>query len=72
MGQVRIHSRQPGKRSNEAGVQVDVLAVTYSTAEVPPRTVFVPAESATDADVAEAIRQDLAARETERVETLDV
>ncbi len=72
MAQVQILSRQPGKRADEAGVERDVLAVTYSSAEVPPRTVFVEGESPTEEAVQAAIRQDLDARAAERPHVLDV
>lgn len=60
MAEVQILSRVEAQQSDESGVAKPVLAVTYSTASVPPRTVTVPLADADDASIAEAIRQDLA------------
>lgn len=60
MPEVQIISRVEAQQPSESGVAKPVLAVTYSTATVPPRTVIVPLDAADDAAVAEAIRADLA------------
>ena len=63
MAQVQILSREavPDPADPE-GVQ-PALRVTYSTNTRGPRTLFVPGEKLTEEQIAEAIRQDLAARE---------
>jgi hypothetical protein len=48
------------------------LAVTYSTSEVPPRTLFIPGENITDAQVADAIRKDLQAHPPSPPATLTI
>jgi len=48
------------------------LAVSYSTATRAPRVVYVPGESPTEEQIAEVIRQDLAAREAGSPSTLEV
>lgn len=60
MPEVRIISRVEGEASDESGALKPILAVTYSTAAIPPRTVTVPRDAADDAAIAEAIRNDLA------------
>jgi hypothetical protein len=60
MAEVQILSRVEAQQPDESGVPKPILAVTYSTASVPPRTVTVPLAGADDAAIAEAIRQDLA------------
>ncbi len=72
MPQATIHSRLPARRPDAAGVTHDVLAVTYSTATVPPRTVFLPLDKSSDEDVAHAIREDLAAIEGAATSTFEI
>ena len=72
MPEVQILSRSPGQRPGESGVPKPVLAVTYSTAAVPPRTVFIPGEAPTDEEVADAIRQDLEFATTAPPSTLTI
>ena len=59
MPEVRIISRVEAEAADESGVPKPILAVTYSTAAIPPRTVTLPRDGADDAAIAEAIRADL-------------
>ena len=72
MAQVRIHSRSAVPDPADPEGVKRATAVMYSTATHSPRRVIVPGEKPTDAQVAEAIRQDLAAREAEPSTTLEV
>lgn len=69
---VRIHSREETETLDEAGEARPVLGVTYSTRLIPPTTVFIPLAEVTEQRIADAIREDLAARETEPTTTLEV
>jgi len=69
---VRIHRREETEAVGDAGEIRAVLAVTYSTKLMPPATVFIPVAEATEERVAVAIREDLAARQTEPPATLEV
>jgi hypothetical protein len=72
MAEVRIISKVDAEESGESGVPKPVVAVTYSTASIPPRTVTVPREQADDGAIAEAIRRDLAGIENGPPSTLDI
>jgi hypothetical protein len=72
MAEVQILSRVEAQQADESGVPKPVIAVTYSTARVPPRTVTVPADGASDETIAEAIRQDLASITNGPPQTLEV
>lgn len=72
MPEVQIISRVEAEATNESGVPKPVIAVTYSTAAVPPRTVVVPRDQADDATIAEAIRQDLASIQNGPPSTLTI
>lgn len=72
MPTVRIHQRTETETVDEAGTLRTVMAVTYSSRLVPPRTVFIPLAEATEERISQAIRDDLAAAETEKPETLEV
>jgi hypothetical protein len=72
MAQVTIVRRDPGISLDEKLAQVKGLHVTYHTPLVPPRSVFVPGEAPTDAEVADAIRKDLATVDEQKPTTLNI
>jgi hypothetical protein len=73
MSEVQILSRFPAQQPDpESGVPKPVLAVTYSTAAVPPRTVTVPGDSPSEEEIAAAIRLDLESATKGPGETLTV
>lgn len=57
--------------SDPDGVKL-ALRVTYSTATRAPRWVFVPGETPSEEEVAEAIRQDLLAQRDEEPTPLEI
>lgn len=72
MPQVTIHSRNSAPDPTDPEGVKRALAVSYSTATRAPRVVYVPGESPTEEQIAEVIRQDLAAREAGSPSTLEV
>ncbi len=70
MPEVRIISRLPAQLTDGSGVPKPALAVTYSTAAVPPRTITLLGEDVSDDEVAAAIRDDLAQAEAGPPSTL--
>ena len=52
--------------------EVDQVAITYSTSDVPPRTVFVDKEKDTPEERQRVIREDLEAARADRGETLEL
>lgn len=61
MPQVTILRSDPGVIQDPQGAEQKGLHVTYYTPQIPPRSVFVPGEAPTDADVQAAIAADLKA-----------
>lgn len=72
MPQVTIHRRDTGAQLDAAGSETAGVWVTYSTAQVPPRQVFIVGAAVTDAQVADAIRKDLAAAQAQRPAIMDI
>lgn len=72
MASVRIHSRSPVPDPADPEGVKRALAVSYSTATHAPRVVYVPGESPTEQQIAEAVRQDLAAQADSPPTTLEV
>jgi len=72
MASVRIHSRSPVPDPADPEGVKRALAVSYSTATHAPRVVYVPGESPTEEQIADAIRQDLAALGEAPPTTLEV
>ena len=69
---VRVHrvTEIPAEESLEG--DVDQVAITYSTSDVPPRTVFVDKEKDTPEERQRVIKEDLEAARAARGETLDL
>lgn len=72
MPKVTILQRQPTVDPADPEGVKPALAVVYFTTTRSPRQVIIPGEAPTEEQVAEAIRQDLAAREAEPTSTLEV
>lgn len=72
MAGVRIHSRDQATDPADPEGVAPALRVKYSTATLPPQDVYVKGEAPTDAEVAEAIRWDLAARTGQETDALEV
>lgn len=72
MPQVTIHRREATTVFTTEGEPREMVAVTYSTSEVPPRTILVPKAEATDQRIAQAIRQDLDEQLKQRPTTMEV
>ncbi len=72
MAQATIHRRDPGTQVGPDLAEVRGLHITYSTPDVPPRTVFVPGELPTEAQIAAAIRKDLEAALSQRPTTMQI
>ncbi len=72
MPEVRIISRLPAQLTDASGVAKPALAITYSTAAVPPRTVILAGDNPSEQAVAEAIRQDLAEASAGAQSTLEI
>lgn len=69
---VRIHSVQELSPGEMGAGDVQQVAITYSTAAVPPRTVFVDKEKDTPQERQRVIKEDLEAVRATRKEFLDI
>ena len=72
MAQVQIVSRLSAQLTDGSGVPKPAIAVTYSTAAIPPRTVLIPGEDPPEEAIADAIRADLAAAAAAEAATLEL
>ncbi len=72
MPKVTIHRRDVTEGADAAGEPVKGVAVTYSTAQFPPNSLFVEGENVTDAQVAEAIRRDIDKRGAQKPTTMEI
>ncbi len=59
MAQVTLHSRSEAEQLLPDGTVQRVVMVTYSTPQVPPRTISLPVDQASDTQIAQAIRKDV-------------
>lgn len=72
MPAVTIHRREPAVDPGDPDGLKPALAVVYSTPTRSPRRILIPGADLTDDDVAQAIRQDLAAIEAAPPPTLEL
>lgn len=72
MPEVRVLRRRQTQDPRDPAAGKPVLAVTYSTRTVPPRTVMVEGASPSEDAIRDAIRGDLASLEERKPETFEV
>ena len=69
---VRVHNVREVTPGEPGGGGPGQIAITYSTGDVPPRTVFLDAGKDTPAERSRVIREDLEAARAAGAETLDL
>ena len=72
MSKVTIHRREIAEGVDGTGEPVSGVSVTYSTPVFPPRTLFLPGKDVTEAQVAAAIRQDIAGLSAQKPTTMEI
>jgi hypothetical protein len=72
LAKVNIIRREVAEGLGAAGEPVKGLAVTYSTTQFPPRSLFLEGETVTDAQVADAIRKDIAGLSAQKITTMEI
>lgn len=72
MTTVRIVRREATETLDEAGESQPALGVEYTSARWGPRTLFVTPVDATEEQITQAIRDDLAELEAEKAPTMEV
>jgi len=70
--QVRVHRVTEVPAAEALTGEVDQVSITYSTSDVPPRTVFIDKEKDTPAERQRVIKEDLEAARANRGESLEL
>ncbi len=72
MAKVTITRREVAEGAGLDGEPLKGVSVTYFTPAFPPRTLFIPGDAVSDAQVAEAIRNDIAGLSSQKPTTMEI